>query len=62
MNTNKTKQSGYRQLDLNKLKGKSRKTIASEEALKDVIPIEWSESVLQGKIKVLLVSEKKANG
>lgn len=30
---------------------KERKTISSEEALKDITPIEWSEDVLNGKYK-----------
>ncbi len=36
-----------------------RPTISLKEALKDVIPFEWSENVLNGKSKVKLVSAKR---
>lgn len=32
----------YKSLDLNKLKSKKSTIISSEEALKDIIPIDWS--------------------
>lgn len=43
-----------RGLDLSKLSGKKFKFISSEEALKDITPISWSEDVLSGKKKVLV--------
>ncbi len=41
-------------LDLNKLKDKKTTIISSENALKDVTPIDWDEDVLSGKKKVTL--------
>lgn len=41
-------------LDLNTLKNKKTIIVSSEEALKDVTPIDWSEDVLSGKKKVTL--------
>lgn len=36
----------------------SRPTISVKEALKDVVPFEWSDNVLKGKSKVKIVSAK----
>ena len=36
-------------LDLEKLKGRITKVISTEEALKDVEPMEWPKEVLSGK-------------
>ena len=36
-----------------------RPTISMKEAIKDDIPFEWSENVLNGKSKVKIVSAKK---
>jgi len=44
-------------LDLSALKNRRIATISSEEALKDVIPIDWGEDVLSGKVKVLLIDK-----
>jgi hypothetical protein len=44
----------YKSLDLNKLNTKKYTIISSEEALKDIIPINWSKEVLSGKKKVLI--------
>lgn len=38
----------YRKLDKSKLKNRKRTVISSEQALKDVTPIEWSDNVLEG--------------
>lgn len=38
---------------------KNSKTISTEEALKDVVPFQWSEEVLSGKAKVIISSKKK---
>lgn len=35
-----------------------RPTISMKEALKDVVPFQWSENVLKGKSKVKIVSAK----
>lgn len=46
-------------LDINKLlQTKKFEVISSEKALKDVIPIDWSEDVLSGKKKVILTKPK----
>ena len=42
----------YRKLNMSKLRGRKRSTISSKNALKDVIPIEWSNDVKVGKKKV----------
>lgn len=38
---------------------KSRPTISTEEALKDVIPVEWSKNILKGKKKALVQATKE---
>lgn len=50
----------YEGLNLNILKSKKSRIISSEEALKDIIPIEWSDEVLEGKEKVIIgdITEK----
>lgn len=47
----------YRKLDFSKIDGRITGTISSEEALKDVSPIKWSEDVLSGKKKVVITKE-----
>jgi len=47
----------YRPLDLNKLQNKKHTNISSEEALGDVVPIQWDDDVVSGKKKVLLVEK-----
>ena len=41
-----------RYLDLNKIRNDSQKIMSTEESLKDVLPIDWNEDVLNGKLKV----------
>lgn len=36
-----------------------RPTITTKEALKDVIPFEWSSDVLEGKRKAIICSTRK---
>jgi len=36
-----------------------RPTISTKESLKDVIPIQWSKDVLEGKKKALIISAKE---
>jgi len=43
----------YRRLDFSKLNF-SEKVVTSNEALRDVIPINWSDDVLQGKKQVVI--------
>ena len=45
-------------LDMNKLTQRIVKTVSTEDALKDVTPIQWSENILTGKDKVLLGAPK----
>lgn len=40
---------------------KSRPIIGTKEALKDVIPVEWSKNVLEGKKKTLVKSAREEN-
>ena len=42
----------YRRLDFSKISSRNTKVVSSEEALKDVTPVEWSEDILNGKRKV----------
>jgi RimJ/RimL family protein N-acetyltransferase len=44
----------YNPLDMKILRSKESTTISSEEALKDIEPIDWSDEVLSGKKKVTL--------
>ncbi|MFR8346869.1 hypothetical protein [Mediterraneibacter gnavus] len=44
----------YRRIDFGKIRNRNTKIVSSEEALKDVKPIEWSEDVLNGKRKVTI--------
>lgn len=42
-------------LDFNKIKSRINSTpISSEEALKDITPIDWDEAVLTGEKKVVI--------
>ncbi len=47
----------YHRLDMSKLKF-SDQPISMEESLKDIIPIPWSEDVLNGKKKVVISKQK----
>lgn len=42
----------YRKLNMSKLSGRKHRIISSETALKDVVPIEWSDDVKAGKKKI----------
>ncbi|MBQ2923776.1 MAG: hypothetical protein IJE60_11940 [Tyzzerella sp.] len=48
----------YRRLDLEKLQSRITKVITTEEALKDVVPMEWPEEVMSGKQKVIITRRK----
>lgn len=53
-------ESGYKKVDYKSLlKNKRTIIVSSQEALKDVVPIEWSEDVLSGKTKIVIDNEKK---
>ena len=45
---------GYRKLNMSKLSNRKHKTISTTESLKDITPIQWSESVLNGTSNVLI--------
>lgn len=44
----------YRKLNLSKLAGRKHRVISSEEALKDITPINWSDDVKNGIRKVCI--------
>ena len=48
----------YQRLDLEKLKSRITKVITTEEALKDVVPMEWPEEVMTGKQKIIITRRK----
>ena len=49
----------YRRLDFSKISSRNTKVVSSEEALKDVTPVEWSEDILNGKRKVTVKKNSK---
>ena len=48
-----------RRLDLSKLSGRKLKIVSSEEALKDIIPINWSIDVLSGDKKIFNFNQEQ---
>lgn len=46
----------YKGLDLEKLSKRRHTTVPMGEALKDVIPIEWSEEVKDGSKKITITN------
>ena len=48
----------YKPLDLGKIKDKKSVLVSTEEALKDVTPIEWATDVLNGNKQAILVEKK----
>lgn len=48
----------YKRLDFSKLTF-SDKEVTTEEALRDIVPFEWSDEVLQGKQEVHIVASEK---
>lgn len=46
-------------LNLNLINSKQSKIVSSENALKDVTPISWSDDVISGKKKVTLTTKDK---
>lgn len=44
----------YATLDLQALSRKKGKIVSSQEALRDVKPVEWDKDVVQGKRKVIV--------
>ena len=50
-------ESTCRLLDMKKIQNKERVLISAEEALIDVIPIEWNEDVLNGYKQLILIEK-----
>ena len=48
----------YRKLNLEKIESRITKAMSTEEALKDVEPIEWSNEVMSGQQKVTITRRK----
>lgn len=46
----------YKRLDLERLSKRKRTTVPMEDALKDVIPIKWSEEVRDGSKKIIITN------
>ena len=46
------KREGYVDFDIGVLDNKQVKYVSSNEALSDIIPVQWSEDVLSGKNKL----------
>ena len=49
----------YNTLDLQTLMLKKAKTVSSEEALREVEPVQWNEEVMQSQQKVTVVKGKR---
>ena len=54
MNAILDERKGYRRLDMSKIKNRETGTMSLKESLKDIVPINWSDDVLNGKKKVVL--------
>ncbi len=48
----------YAALDLQKLLQKNSKIISSQDALKDIKPIEWGKDILKSKKKITITPKK----
>ena len=48
----------YRKLNLKKIESRITKAISTEEALKDVEPMDWSDEVLSGQQQVNITRRK----
>ena len=48
----------HRSLNMEKIRSKKSVILSTEEALKDVIPIEWDADVSDGNKQVILVEKK----
>ena len=46
-------------LNMEKINSRITKIVSSEEALRDVVPIDWSDEVLSGKKKVTITNATK---
>lgn len=58
MNAVLTNNKKYNPLDIKILRSKKSTTISYEESLEDIEPIDWSDEVLSGKKKVILIDNK----
>jgi hypothetical protein len=50
---------GYAPLNLNLISNKQSKIVSSDNALRDVTPIPWSNEVITGNKKVILTTKDK---
>ena len=55
---NTAENNGYKKLDKSKLNNRRRTIVPSEVALKDIVPINWSDEVLNGEKKVLISTHR----
>ena len=51
----------YKYFDIDLLQEKESVIVSSEYALKDVIPIKWSNDVISGNKKVLLIAKSDSS-
>ena len=51
---------GYKKLDMDLIAKKPSRTVSSDEALRDISPIKWSDAVLSGKKKAVLGIPEKS--
>lgn len=49
----------YNSLNLHAVFDKTSTIVSTEEALKDVAPIEWKKEILQGEDKILIMKKKE---
>ena len=49
-------------LNLEAVKSRIVRTVSTEEALKDAIPVEWPSDIVDGKKKVVVTSGKSVQG
>lgn len=50
-----------KKLDMGRLKSRVAKTVSTEEALKDISPMEWSDDVINGNRKITITSGSPAD-
>lgn len=48
------KKMSYNRIDLSKIQNRITKTISTEQSLKNVTPMKWSNEVLSGKKKAII--------
>lgn len=48
-------------IDMSIIKSKKGRIISSEEALRDVRPVDWEKDVLDGRKKVIVTTDKRGS-